>query len=139
MHLARYAPYYFYFPLFSKLICLKSVTVFRLRMALPKSFYIWVQFMEAKPTEELHTFNNSRHPADEQLRQQIFAVTTICRLSPSNYHPLPSRLTYQLAEVSFQYGFVNKLFLMKYYTNVSDANDSVLPKNHDEKKPLFIR
>ena len=65
---------------------------------------------------------------------QIFPVTTICRLSSSDYNPLPSRLTYQVAEASFQHGFVNKLFLMKYYMNVSDANDFVLPKNHDGKE-----
>lgn len=70
---------------------------------------------------------------------QIFPVTTICRLSSSNYNPLLSRLTYQVPEVSFQHGFVNKLFLMKYYTNVSDVNDFILPKNHDEKKPLFTK
>ena len=70
---------------------------------------------------------------------QIFPVTTIFRLFPSNYHPLPSRLTYQLAGVSFQHSFINKLFLMKYCMNVNDANDFVLPKNHDEKKPLFTR
>ena len=69
---------------------------------------------------------------------QIFPVTTICRLSSSNYNPLLSSLTYQVPEVSFQHGFVNKLFLMKYYTNVSDANDFVIAKTMPDSRAVFF-